>query len=109
PTAGTNDGGVQSWAGLYNRNRVQAPALVGGSGRRRADVIMPEIRVPMLRTAAIFCVLTLTGAHLPVHHAHAEQPALRQLQPEADTGQSDKSLAIGKTFMVSSANALASE
>ncbi|WP_439543572.1 gamma-glutamyltransferase [Hyphomicrobium sp.] len=76
---------------------------------------MPEIRVPAcrlrttLRRAAIWCALALASASLSVYGAHAEQPALRQLQPEADTGQSDKSLAIGKTFMVSSANALASE
>jgi gamma-glutamyltranspeptidase / glutathione hydrolase len=64
-----------------------------------------------LRAASLALALSLFvfGAPLFAPGVHAEQPTSRQLQPEADTGQSNKSLAIGKTFMVSSANALASE
>ena len=60
-----------------------------------------------LRGALISIVVF--GIALPLHGVRAEQPSARQIEPEADTGHANKDLATGKTFMVSSANAAASE
>lgn len=63
------------------------------------------------RRAAPIAVLILAGlSAVPTGTApRAEAPALRQLQPEADTGQSAQSLARAERHMVSSANRYASE
>ena len=53
--------------------------------------------------------IVVFGIALPLHGVRAEQPSARQIEPEADTGHTNKDLATGKTFMVSSANAAASE
>ena len=63
------------------------------------------------RAAAPIATLILAGLFAVLTSAalRAEAPALRQLQPEADTGQSAKSLARAERHMVSSANRHASE
>lgn len=63
------------------------------------------------RRAAPIATLILAGllAVLASATPRAEAPALRQLQPEADTGQSAQSLARADRHMVSSANRHASE
>lgn len=63
------------------------------------------------RTAVAFSALALLGALSLPDPLRAEQTAIPrgQLEPEAASGHSEKSLVVAKTFMISTADPLASE
>lgn len=64
--------------------------------------------VPPQGWIACLCAIAATAALALAPAVRAETPHLRQLQPEASTGETAKTLAVARKHMVSSANALAS-
>jgi len=71
----------------------------------------PPGRNASIRQALPVIALLWLAASLPFGAARAEQAAVpqAQLEPETSTGTTDRALATAKTYMISTANALASE